>query len=204
MKGQPDHFYRRAKEEGFEARSVYKLSEVDGRRRMLRAGQRVLDLGASPGSWGRYALERIGPGGYLLAVDIAPLRGTLPAHADYLNADALDPATAAAVAARGPFDVLLSDMAPKTIGVRFADHERSLELGRAALEVALLALRPGGSAFVKLFDGEGLATYRREFAARFRETSLEKPQASRSDSVEVFLLGLGHRGLGAATPPKGP
>lgn len=155
----------------------------------------MLDLGASPGSWGQYALSRIGPTGFLVAVDLVPPRATLPPNARFVEADALDTvAVAARLAALGPFDLLLSDMAPKTSGVRFVDHARSVALARAALALAEQLLRPGGDALVKVFDGEDLPAFRKEFAARFRAASLEKPEASRSDSVEVFLLGRGFRG----------
>ncbi len=155
---------------------------------------RVLDLGASPGSWGQYALTKIGPTGFLVAVDIAPPRASLPANARFVEADGLDPGTAERLAEHAPFDLLLSDMAPSTSGVRFTDHARSVALARAALALAERLLRPGGDAFVKVFDGEDLPAFRKEFAARFRKTTLEKPEASRADSVEVFLLGRGYAG----------
>lgn len=193
MKGQPDHYFRKAKAEGFDARSVYKLSAVDARQRLLKRGDRVLDLGASPGSWAQYALERIGAEGMLVAVDINPAKKSMPANARFVLADCLTPEAAAALRPHAPFDVLLSDMAPKTTGVPFADHHRSIELARAALALAGELLRAGGAAFVKVFDGEELRAFREEFARRFERTTIEKPDASRKDSVEVFLLGKGHR-----------
>jgi 23S rRNA (uridine2552-2'-O)-methyltransferase len=91
-------------------------------------------------------------------------------------------------------------MAPKTSGVRFADHVRSIELARAAIAIAERVLRPGGNAFIKVFQGEDLPAFRKEFSARFREASLEKPEASRQDSVEVFLLGKGFLARAAGDP----
>ena len=155
---------------------------------------RVLDLGASPGSWGQYVLSKIGPTGFLVAVDVVPPRAALPANARFVEADCLDAGVAERLAEHAPFDLLLSDMAPNTSGVPFADHVRSVTLARAALTLAARLLRPGGDALVKVFDGEDLPAFRREFAARFRKTTLEKPEASRADSVEVFLLGRGYRG----------
>ena len=193
VKGQPDHYFRKAKAEGFDARSVYKLSAVDARQHLLKRGDRVLDLGASPGSWAQYAIERIGPEGLLVAVDLNPAKKSMPANARFVQGDATSAETLAALRPDAPFDVLLSDMAPKTTGVRFADHHRSVELVRAALALAGELLRRGGTAFVKVFDGEDLPVIRDEFAARFDRTTIEKPDASRKDSVEVFLLGKGHR-----------
>jgi 23S rRNA (uridine2552-2'-O)-methyltransferase len=193
LKGRPDHFSRRAKDEGFEARSIYKLSAIDARRRLVRAGQRVLDLGAAPGSWSQYVLPKIGPVGFLVAVDLDAPRAALAANARFVQGSALDPALAERLAPLGPFDLILSDMAPKTSGVRFADAARSTELARAALALAERLLRPGGALLVKVFQGEDLPAFRKELAARFESASLEKPDASRPDSVEVFLLGKGFR-----------
>jgi 23S rRNA (uridine2552-2'-O)-methyltransferase len=193
VKGQPDHYFRKAKTEGFDARSVYKLSAVDARQHLLKRGDRVLDLGASPGSWAQYALERIGPEGTLVAVDLNPAKKSMPANARFVLGDVTSPETVALLRPHAPFDVILSDMAPKTTGVRFADHHRSVELARAALALAGEVLRRGGIAFVKVFDGEELPTYRDEFAQHFERTTIEKPDASRKDSVEVFLLGKGRR-----------
>ncbi len=197
MKGQADHYFRKAKTEGYEARSIYKLSAVDARHKLLRRGDRVLDLGASPGSWAQYALEKIGPDGLLVAVDIKPANKSMPANARFVLADCLDPSAIEKLLPNAPFDVLLSDMAPRTTGVPFADHFSSIELGRAVLKLASALLRPGGTAFVKLFEGEDFPAYRAEFAARFERATIEKPAASRKDSVETFLLGKGHR---ATTP----
>jgi len=195
MKGQADHYFRKAKAEGYDARSVYKLSAVDARQKLLRRGDRVLDLGASPGSWAQYALERIGPEGMLVAVDMKPAKKSMPANARFVLADCLDPLAVEKLREHAPFDVLLSDMAPRTTGVPFSDHCNSIELGRAALALAAALLRPGGAAFVKLFDGEDLPAFRAEFAARFERATMEKPEASRKDSVELFLLGKGHRAV---------
>lgn len=164
----------------------------------MRAGIRVLDLGAAPGSWAQYVAPRLGPRGLLVAVDREEIKAALPGNARAVRADALDPETAGLLAAQGPFDLLLSDMAPATTGVRFVDHQRSLDLARAALAIAERVLRAGGDALVKVFDGEDLAAFRKEFAGRFREATLEKPEASRKDSVEVFLLGRGFSPAGRA------
>jgi 23S rRNA (uridine2552-2'-O)-methyltransferase len=154
----------------------------------------VLDLGAAPGSWAQYAAPKIGPRGFLLAIDRNEIKASLPDNASVVRGDVLAAETIESLVAHGPFDVVLSDMAPSTSGVRFVDHQRSLELARAALAIAERALRPGGAAFVKVFDGEDLPAFRKEFAARFEKTSVEKPDASRKDSVELFLLGKGFRG----------
>lgn len=187
----PDHYTRKAKEMGYAARSVFKLDEIEARHRLLRPGARVLDLGCFPGSWSRFARERIGDGP-LVGVDLqepSGIRGTFIARSVYeITTDELLEALG------GPADVVLSDMAPATTGDRFRDHVRQIELADRALEVACAVLRPGGSFVVKVFDG----TDAQAFVARARQpfTTLKriKPQATRDRSVEFFLVGLGFKG----------
>jgi 23S rRNA (uridine2552-2'-O)-methyltransferase len=124
----PDRFTKAAKEAGFPARSVFKLEEIDRRSRLLRGGQRVLDLGAAPGSWSMYAARKIGPSGRLLAVDLEPLTVGLPAaSAAFVQGDALS-ITNEELGRFAPYDVVLSDMAPRTTGNRVTDQARSFEL----------------------------------------------------------------------------
>ncbi len=148
----PDRFTRAAKADGYLARSVFKLSEVDRKLGLLRAGQRVVDLGCFPGSWSQYVLEPVGPSGRLVGVDLkAPELG----GGVFIAASVLDvSAEELRAAIGGEADLLLSDMAPNTTGVAFSDHVRQMDLVRRALELAQQVLRPGGSFFVKVFDGE--------------------------------------------------
>src|SRR3954468_9548624 len=113
----PDHFTREAKKRGFAARSVFKLEEIDRRVRLFKRGQRVLDLGAAPGSWSKYAHEKIGDGGKLLAIDLAPMQVILGPNAHLARGDALALSNDD-LAMFAPYDVVLSDMAPSTTGSR--------------------------------------------------------------------------------------
>src|ERR1700722_20237133 len=140
----PDHFTREAKKAGYPARSVFKLEEIDRRVRLLRPSMRVLDLGAAPGSWSLYAAQKIGHAGKLLAMDRDALSVALPAHAIFLQGDALTLENDA-LAMFAPYDVVLSDMAPNTSGNRSADQARSFELFMRALEVASSLTKVGGS-----------------------------------------------------------
>lgn len=140
----PDHKTVEAKKRGFPARSVYKLDEIDRRVRLLRQGQRVLDLGAAPGSWSMYVAPKIGGRGHLLAVDRNPLEISLPAWATFVQGDALS-LTNEALSMFAPYDVVLSDMAPDTTGNRFTDQTRSFDLFMRALAVAEKLLAPGGT-----------------------------------------------------------
>jgi 23S rRNA (uridine2552-2'-O)-methyltransferase len=187
-----DHFGRRAKDEGFLARSVYKLQEIDERVRLLHRGQRVLDLGAAPGSWSQYAAERVGLEGRVVGVDLAPIKsGALP-NTKFLQLDvnALTPAALSEVGSPELFDVVLSDMAPKTTGARVRDQFLSYELYLRALTLTDTLLAPGGSFAGKIFQGAEMEDARRATAERFEQVKIVKPRSSRSESYEIFLVGL--------------
>jgi 23S rRNA (uridine2552-2'-O)-methyltransferase len=185
-----DHFGEQAKREGFPARSVYKLQEIDRRVQLLRRGQRVLDLGAAPGSWTLYAAERVGREGKVLGIDLNEARIGLPPQASF---QALDVFTLDAQAVGGPgsFDVVLSDMAPHTSGQRHRDHFGSYQLYARALEIAAQVLVPGGSFVGKIFQGADFENARKATAQHFDKVRVMKPEASRSESYEIFLVGLG-------------
>lgn len=184
-----DSFTKAAKAQGYPARSVFKLEEIDRRTRLLRAGQRVLDLGAAPGSWSKYAAERVGPKGRVLAVDLSEINAAMPAHVERIQGDVF--ALAAEELGRaGPYDVVVSDMAPATTGTRFADQARSFELFMRAVDVAEKMLAPGGSFVGKLFMGEDFARARDRLRDLFDEVRVLRPEATRSQSYEVFLVGL--------------
>ncbi|NDY42225.1 RlmE family RNA methyltransferase [Dissulfurirhabdus thermomarina] len=198
-----DHYFRKAKEEGYPARSVYKLKEIQAKFRLLRQGDAVVDLGASPGSWTRYCLEVAGPGGAVVAVDRHELkpgaRGAVFLQDDVFQ---LDPGRLLAVRPR--YDVVLSDMAPKTTGRRDVDHYRSVALADRALEIARAVLRPGGRFCAKVFQGEDLEDFRRRCQVDFRTVRLFKPRSSRPESVEVFIVGLDFRPSAGAGIASGP
>lgn len=189
--GQLDARYRRAKQEGFAARSVYKLQEMDGRYQLFRPGQRVLDLGAHPGSWSQFAGERVGRGGFVLGVDLQEAGVSLGANGQWLVADLMT-LTAEQLRAHAPaFDLVLSDAAPRTTGVAHADAAASLELTQRALELALELLKPGGSFLAKVYFGPGVEDLIRQVKTAFSLGKAHKPEASRAASREIYLLGRG-------------
>ena len=189
----PDHFTRAAKKAGFPARSVFKLEEIDRRTRLLRTGMHVLDLGAAPGSWSLYAAGKLGPKGRLLAVDLDPVTVALPPHATFVQGDALA-LDNAALSTFAPYDVVLSDMAPRTTGNRLGDQTRSYELFMRALAVAATLLAPGGSFVGKIFMGEDLPAARAEVRKLFEKERLIRPEGTRTVSYEVFVVAEGRRG----------
>jgi 23S rRNA (uridine2552-2'-O)-methyltransferase len=188
----PDAFSRRAKEEGYPARSVYKLEEIDRRTRLLRPGQRVLDLGAAPGSWAKYTAQKIGPTGRLLAIDLNPLTVALPKWGEFRQGDALTLENVD-LALFAPYDVVLSDMAPQTTGNRLGDQTRSFELFMRALAVAATLTKVGGSFVGKIFMGEDLPLAKAELKKLFGKERMIRPEGTRSVSYETFGVGLDRR-----------
>ena len=169
---------------------MYKLEEIDRRVGLFKKGQRVLDLGASPGSWTLYAAQRVGPSGRVLGIDLKDPEVALPPQAEIrtLDAFAVDPETLG-----GPFDVVISDMAPKTSGQRHADQYRSYELVMRALELSKAVLQPGGAFVAKIFQGAEFEDARNAIREVFSKVRVIRPKATRDESYEVFLVGIGFR-----------
>jgi 23S rRNA (uridine2552-2'-O)-methyltransferase len=188
----PDRFTRAAKEAGFPARSVFKLEEIDRRTRLLRGGMRVLDLGAAPGSWSMYAAQKIGHAGKLLAIDLEPLTVTLPPNAVFVQGDAAGLGSEA-LGRFAPYDVVLSDMAPKTTGSRITDQTRSSELFMRALAVAASLGGRGGAFVGKIFMSDDLPAARAELRRLYATERLIRPEGTRAGSTEIFVVGLGKR-----------
>lgn len=188
----PDRFTTEAKKQGYPARSVFKLEEIDRRLKLLKGGMRVLDLGAAPGSWSLYVANKIGPSGKLFAVDLTPLRTGLPSWATFLQGDAFA-IEDGVVGTYAPYDLVLSDMAPNTTGNRFADQARSFDLFMRALEVAERTAAPGGAFVGKIFMGEDFKKAEAAVKNLFREVRTLRPEGTRSVSYEVFLAGQGRK-----------
>jgi 23S rRNA (uridine2552-2'-O)-methyltransferase len=184
----PDRFTRAAKEAGFPARSVFKLEEIDRRTRLLSGGMRVLDLGATPGSWTMYASKKIGQGGRLLAIDLEPLGVALPPNAAFAQGDALSLSNDD-LSRFAPYDVVMSDMAPKTTGTRVTDQARSFELFMRALAVAVALGAPGGSFVGKIFMSDDLPAARDELRRHYESERLIRPEGTRAASTEIFAVG---------------
>ena len=193
----PDPYTAKAHKEGFAARSIYKLEELDRRLRLARPGLRVLDLGAAPGSWTQYLAGKVGPRGLVVALDLNPLRVAVPPHVKAVELDVLA-APLADIAALGPFDAVVSDMAPHTTGVREADAARCAELVERAIVIADACLRKGGTFVAKVFQGDDFERLRAMLRERYGEVRTLKPEASRKESVEIYLAGLARKSDPAA------
>lgn len=195
-----DVFAQRARSEGYPARSVYKLEEIDRRVRVFKQGQRVLDLGCAPGSWLMYAAKKVGGGGRVRGIDLKGLEVALPTNAIAVAGDALTPSPEieAFIREGAPYDVVMSDMAPATSGTPFADQARSAELVERTLDVADQWLARGGVWIAKLFMSEAMVELRKRVREMFAEERVIRPEGTRSVSFEVFLVGIGKR-----TEPSG-
>lgn len=187
-----DKYFKLAKKEGKLARSYYKLQEIDRRERIFAPDVRgVVDLGASPGSWLEYALEKTAGRAALCAVDLKPIARKFKGVVEFKLADVREVTPDAFAAVVDRFDVVLSDMAPSTSGVRLIDQARSLELCETAAAFAVHNLRPGGHFVCKIFEGPETASFRRGLQERFSTVKLFKPDASRDESFEIYVIGHG-------------
>ena len=187
MKKVRDHYFKKARKQGFPARSVYKLEEAQKKYRFLKPGQAVLDLGACPGSWSKYAVGVAGPKGLVVAVDIQKL-SVMADNIHVLQRDVCDLKLSELREISPYFAVVLSDMAPKTTGRKDVDHFRSVALAERALVLARELLKPGGTFFCKVFQGEDFPSFRNDCRESFRSVRVVKPKSSRPESVELFLL----------------
>ncbi|MFZ0448947.1 MAG: RlmE family RNA methyltransferase [Desulfatiglandaceae bacterium] len=191
MKGNEweDHYTRLARKEHWLARSVYKLQEIDQRFKIFRKAQQVLDLGCYPGSWSQYVLKKVGPNGRVVGVDLKVPAGISAAGFRFVQADVLEMDPQGLRHEIGSVDVVMSDLAPKTSGVRSVDSARSMELVRKASELAFCLIPAGGHFLCKVFEGEALKGFRTEISSRFKNMRLFRAGATRKGSREIYLIG---------------
>jgi 23S rRNA (uridine2552-2'-O)-methyltransferase len=180
---------QRAAREHWRSRAVFKLEQIQVKERFLKAGRRVIDLGACPGGWSQYAVKLLGEKGQIWAVDLVPMAPL--AGVEFIQGDFTEPQTLANVMQalnHEPVHVVMSDMAPNITGSRAVDQPRAMGLAEAALDCCGTALKPGGTLVVKLFQGEGFEAFVRSARGQFQQVRLIKPKASRPESREIYLL----------------
>lgn len=187
-----DHFHERAKDAGFRARAVFKLEEIDRAIGLFRPGDRVLDLGCAPGSWLQYARGKIGDAGRMVGIDRVAITGVPQAR--LLVGDVFTVVPADLLGDLEAFDVVLSDMAPDTSGIRHLDQARSEALFERALELAIATLAPGGRFVGKLFQGPDMKRLVELCRARFTTVKTLKPASSRQISIEQYVTASGFKG----------
>lgn len=190
-----DPFVAQAREQGLRSRAAYKLSQIDRRKGLLRRAMTVIDLGAAPGGWSQYAVERLGPQGHVIAVDVLPI-DPIDSHVHIIQGDFCEPTTLRVilhVLGEHKADLVLSDMAPHISGISTIDQPRAIHLAQLAFTFAKDVLNPSGRFLVKLFQGAGFEDFLRETRMAFGKVSILKPEASRAHSREAYLLGEGLR-----------
>ena len=187
-----DHFFKKAHAEGLRARSAFKIEEISKRFSIFKKGQAVLDLGAAPGGFLQIIVGEVGATGVVIGVDLVDIRplgkpnvktAVLDVLADDFDEKLLE-------LHKGPFDVVASDLAPKTTGTRNTDVARSLRLAGKALELSQTRGKPGGHFITKLFMGSDFEDFRTAVRAVYEDVKIVRPEATRGASMEVYLVGL--------------
>ncbi len=188
-----DHYRRLAKDQGYRARSAYKLLQLNDSYHILRKGSRVADLGCAPGGWLQVATKIVGDSGKVIGIDLKPVDPVPGAIVIQGSIDDPEMMDKIAVVLGGKADVVLSDIAPNVSGVWDVDHARQISLTAAALLFARNVLRAGGSSVFKVFEGEMLNEMRAELKKSFGRVLLSKPTASRQESSELYVVCLEFR-----------
>jgi 23S rRNA (uridine2552-2'-O)-methyltransferase len=189
-----DHYYHKAKSEKYLARSIYKLEEIDQRFNILKKGDVVIDLGYFPGSWAQYTAPKVAPDGKVYGIDIQPINPKLQINNLYTFQKDI-------FTLQGPedfgltehFDVVLSDMAPKTTGIKTVDQARSLDLIESVFTLLPKLLKINGNFVIKVFDSNDAQVYLKNQKSKFKEVHYLKPKSTRTVSKEFFVIGKGFK-----------
>ncbi|MGD9158739.1 MAG: RlmE family RNA methyltransferase [Desulfobacteraceae bacterium] len=185
-----DHYTKKAKEEKWLARSVYKLEEIDKKQRLIKNGDHVMDLGCYPGSWSQYVIKKVGKNGEVIGIDLLIPQKISAPNFTFIKGDILNLETEQLLKDAGEIDLLLSDMAPKTTGNKLTDCARSLELAKKALEIAIVLLKKNRHFLCKVFEGEDFKEFKDQAIKYFEQVRLIRPPAVRKRSREIYLLGI--------------
>ncbi len=189
-----DEYVKKAQQDGYRARAVYKLLEINERDRLLRPGMTVVDLGAAPGSWSEVAAQKVGDRGRVFALDLLPMDAL--AGVDFIQGDFQDQNVydeLLKMLDNHQVDLVMSDMAPNISGVKAVDQPRAMYLVELTLELAIKVLKKEGDMLVKVFNGEGVDEFKRVLRNHFDKVQVRKPKASRPRSPEIYLLARGFK-----------
>jgi len=194
----PDHWTQKARKEGYPARSVYKLKEIDEKYKLLKNKGKILDIGAAPGSWSLYILRNF-KNVFLSAADLSPLSRELDnglfdsSNFFFVQGDITTAEISEALLSKGPYNTIISDAAPNTTGNHMIDSARSLDLAEMVISYAESALAKEGNLVLKVFQGSGVDELLKRMRTMFNTTKSFKPSACRGESVETYYLGLGKK-----------
>ncbi len=191
----PDFYALKAQKEGYPARSVYKLEEIQQKFAVIKKGHRVLDVGSSPGSWSLFTLKLLAGTGFVVGVDLSASTQTPPANAFYFQGDIFEASAEATLAKLGPYDVILSDAAPLTTGNRTVDTGRSYNLCERVILLTDAHLKHQGNLVIKVFQGGEEKVLKNLMLERFSVVKALRPKAVRSESFETYFIGTGKRNV---------
>lgn len=191
MRNKPDFYSIKAKKEGYPARSIYKLQEINNKFKILGKGISVLDIGASPGSWSLYTSKVIGKSGKITAVDLKDLNLKRdPENLKFIKGDVFNNEIISQLKTYGPYNAVISDAAPDTTGNRTIDTGRSFSLTESILYSSFEFLNPGGNFAAKIFQGGDEKQLLDKMKTQFKIVKPFKPKSCRKDSFEIFLIGI--------------
>jgi 23S rRNA (uridine2552-2'-O)-methyltransferase len=201
-----DLYRRKAKEEGYRSRAAYKLLQLNNKYKLIRPGFSVADIGAAPGGWLEVASKIVGPRGIVVGADLVAIKH-VGKNVKTIETDVLSPEFSAqihALVGRGKVDVVLSDMSPKLSGIWDMDHFKQIELCHKVVDLLPEILAQGGSSVMKAFHGAELDPLTKRLRGSFARLEISKPEASRSESSEVYLVGLDFSGAVPSRPSEEP
>ncbi|MBN2653091.1 MAG: RlmE family RNA methyltransferase [Spirochaetales bacterium] len=187
-RSKPDHYTIRAIKEGYPARSVYKLEEIDQKFKVIKKGAKILDIGAAPGSWSLYSLKKTGNEGFVLGIDFKDIKLKQFPNFKFIQDDAFSESTLEEINKIGEFDLVLSDAAPATTGNRTVDTARSEELVEQVIDLAAKIIAGQGYLIVKIFQGQNAKKMIDLAKEKFEIVKTFKPQACRKDSFETYII----------------
>jgi len=187
-----DYYYKKAKEEKYRSRAAYKLLQAVKKYKFISKGDVVVDLGAAPGGWIQAASKIIGKNGFILGVDLKPIKPFLQNNIQTVIGDINEEETLQQILSILPekADVVISDVSPNISGIWEVDHARQIALAEQSMKIALKVLKPSGNFFVKVFQGDMFDDFVKKVKEHFRVVKIVKPKASRAKSSEMFVLGL--------------
>ena len=189
-----DPYVQKSIKEGYRSRASFKILQIHEKDKLFRLGQSVIDLGAAPGGWSQVISKLVGPTGQVIAIDRLPMDPILGVHiieGDFLTEETLN--AIIAIAPTGKVDWIVSDLSPNLSGLSAIDQPRMMALAEATLELADTLLKPKGSVLLKVFQGTGFSEFHRTLLQRFDKVQTRKPDASRDESREIYLLGRSFR-----------
>ncbi len=191
-----DHYFNKAKKENYLARSIYKLEEIDVKYNVIKKGDCVVDFGYHPGSWIQYTSKKIGPEAYVVGLDVREINDKITGinNIKLFQKDINDIQSLEELGVNKMFDVVLSDMAPNTTGIKDVDQARSLQLVEMVFHWMPKFLRIGGNTVIKVFDSNDAQIYLKEVQKKFEKFHKLKPKSTRSISKEFFIIGIGYKG----------